>query len=289
MNRILDLIKQREINYHQIFSSCYHAVNVESPHRFQVIIPVRGRDSFIPILLESFYATNYDVKDFHITIVEHSEIAQHRNICADFAVGYVHIPSQNGQPFNKCSCHNIGVFLSPNAQFLIFHDLDCLVQADFFNNIDACLDINNAEALQTFRCKRVLYCDEKLTQRLLTRDVSVNELSFISGGIIPSGIGAPGGSILVTNELFFKIGGYDPELFWSYSPEDIFFYRKIELFSKVYSCEPNEIFHMYHPPSVNSNPDLPNLVKIMKEFETLPLDHKMEIVNYKASLIQQFK
>jgi predicted glycosyltransferase involved in capsule biosynthesis len=291
MSRILDLVKQRKVNYDQVIGSCWMNVDyfkeqMDTNEEIRVIIPVRGRDSFLPILLESFDQTKNT--NYRICVVEHSDKKVHAETCSDFGVSYIHIPA-NGGIFNKCLCHNIAAFTTLRSDYLLFHDLDCLVQEDFFYNINACIDINQAEALQSFKGKRVLFCDAVLTARLLQRDVNVNELSIKSGGVIASAVGAPGGSILCSYDLFFKVGGFDPELFWSYSPEDQFFLHKLQMFTTVYSCDGNEVFHLNHPPSVNLNPDLNNLIGVMREFRTMSVEEQREVVEYKANLIKQYR
>ena len=60
--------------------------------------------------------------------------------------------------------------------------------------------------------------------------------------------GASGGSILVSSELFFNVGGFDPELFTEYSVEDQFFFDKLCLKGCVGFCDypAIELLHLSH-------------------------------------------
>ena len=285
MNTILRLIEQNRINYGTFINESVFNINWDGDCRYGVIIPVRGREGFLPVLLDSFRQTRY--RDLCITVVEHSDTPTHRNTCAVPDVNYIHIPAK-GAMFNKCLAMNMGVIASCLADYYIFHDLDCLVQQDFFKNLDVIVD-SGAEAIQTFKDTRPLYCEAMLTEKLLHGDIGVNELSIGMEGIFePKRRGAPGGSILTSRGLFFKVGGYDPELFSAYSPEDEFFWHKLLTYTTVHSCQANEVFHMHHPSFEYTNPNLKFLIALMKRFRELPIEEKKKIIEYKSQTLSQY-
>jgi len=289
MIELIRLIEVNRFDYGGIIRSSTLHANWGAGYRFNVVVPVRGRIDFLPTLLDSLKQTGY--QDFFVTVVEHSDRPQHQRACVDPWVNYIHIPSGN-TVFNKCLAFNVGVVATPPAKYYIFHDLDCLVQKDFFDNLDGIIERKNGEAIQTFNGRRVIFCDAELTARLVGRITNINELNLVSKGVLPinpNHIGAPGGSILASRELFFKVGGYDPELFWGYSPEDEFFYNKLQFYTTVYSCEKNEVYHMFHPLTFKSNPDIHRLIAVMKRFKELRHEDKKKVIEYKQMLIAEYK
>ena len=169
-----------------------------------------------------------DIKVNYI-IVEHSELSFYITTCYQKQIDYVHIPCKKDEIFNKCLCHNIGVFVSKKSKYLVFHDLDCISQKSFFKNLFENINNTKCRAIQTFTDRRVLVCNEDITVKLLKRSIDINDLNKESADIEVSISGAPGGSVCVDYKLFFEIGGYDPELFVGYAPEDQFFGIKQQL------------------------------------------------------------
>ena len=104
----------------------------------------------------------------------------------------------------------------------------------------------------------------------------------------PKRRGAPGGSILTSRNLFFEVGGYDPEIFSAYSPEDEFFWYKLSTYTTIRSCQNNEIFHMYHPSTEYTNPHLKSLIALMKKFRELSRDDKIKIIEYKSQTLSRY-
>lgn len=285
MRTIISAIEQGRVSYSSVIQECKFNINWDGETKYGIVIPVRGREQFLPLLLDSFKKTNH--YSYTITVVEHSDTPIHEHTCARPDINYIHIPAHN-KPFNKCLAMNIGVIASCPASYYIFHDLDCLVQRNFLENLDAFIDVNDAEAVQTFRKRRLLYCSQELTDRLLGFVTDVNDLDINSTGVSVGNEGAPGGSILVSSALFFAVGGFDPELFWTYAPEDDFFLHKLTTLSTFYSCHSNELYHMYHPSSVNTNPDLKRMVALNDKFKALSLQNKEDVIEYKRKLIEKY-
>jgi GT2 family glycosyltransferase len=227
---------------------------------------------------------------YSITFVEYSIEMEHKNLC-DGDVNYINVPF--GGYFNKCLAFNVGALFSNKAKYFLFHDLDIMVKKDFFKNIFKNLERTGTTALQPFRLRRVLYCNENLSRSMINGQVSINELHTKYPGItepnLPEQMRAPGGSIFCPKEQFVAVGGYDPELFFGYSIEDQFFYDKLSFVGGIESCnDPGiEVFHLYHPPLWSSNPFLTHHHNIYLEFSKIPLQDKKAFYDLERTNIEK--
>jgi predicted glycosyltransferase involved in capsule biosynthesis len=255
----------------------------KSSAELSIIIPVYGRESFLEPLIHYFrIAEKNSGLDIAYTIVEHSEVPVHLRTCIRLGINHIWIEKKESDPFNKCLAMNIGACAVKGNDYM-FHDLDCLVRSDFFTNLYENVKAKDAEAIQTFSDRRVLYLNADLTYEALMMELKVDDL--IEGPIDtkdpkhtgvtpPKNVGAPGGSIWIRKERFLEVGGYDPNIFFGYSPEDIFFWNKVATVTEMHTCtDPrNEIFHMKHPLTHASNPFLKDL-SALHEVYAVNCDH----------------
>lgn len=242
--------------------SCDKNIKDTDPVDIAVIIPVHGRTDYNRPVCDYFYRSvlflkkqsNFEFK-ISITIVEHSDFPQHKDICRPF-VNYIHIPL-NGGRFNKCLCHNIGAIAMQKANFFLFHDIDIIVPANYFialmDNLFRKNEERGYDALQTFTTRRLLLCNEVLTQSVLNDSHIVNDFSLSNKNVSPAKPGAAGGSIIINKSAFIKVGGWNDIFFTEYSLEDQFFFDKMELLMQVGFANkpPIELLHLDHPPSFN--------------------------------------
>ena len=288
-NTILDEIKANKVDYDSIIKSASIRLN-EPPGRYvSIIITARGRSNFIKPLVGSLRAAIND-RDISITIVEHAPVLEHEEACFDLGVNYVGIPCVATAQFAKSLAFNVGVFVNPKAKWLLMHDIDCLVQEDFFDQLERNLSNKKPIAIQPFFDNRVLYCNEDLSREILNGE-DFNTLNEQSAGIDTYVGKAPGGSIFITRHIFFQVGGYDPELFHGYATEDAFFWEKVSLVTNIFSANnPRiEIFHLYHETRMNSNPDFMKMLEISDAFVKLPINGKIKIIEHKRKLIEAWK
>jgi len=91
--------------------------------------------------------------------------------------------------------------------------------------------------------------------------------------------------------LFFEVGGYDPELFLANSPEDAFFWQKVDIIDKMYICDtPDiELYHMYHAPTWMNNPRIHEMEAINHNFKLMSEESKKEVIQLKADMIKEYK
>jgi predicted glycosyltransferase involved in capsule biosynthesis len=259
------------------------------PKKFliSVIIPVMGRINFLKPLVDSL---NNSIKKsgvkINITIVEHSEDELFRKSCKELNLNYYWIKKNNIEQFNKSLCHNIGAILNKNSDYFLFHDLDCLVFDDFFINIIKKIS-NNEMAFQTFKNRRLLYLPDDLTKDIIDKKINLNDIDIKSDKITVGFEGAPGGSICVNKETFKNVGGFDPELFFGYSPEDEFFWNKIETFVKITSTN-NEVLHMSHENLENFNNQRDIMRLYADYFNGLTELNKIDFINNKKTLLLKY-
>lgn len=271
------------------FDVFYRKIKNKKPYKkfdISIIIPVRGRIDFVDVSLSHLKSaiekTNLKI---NITIVEHSTNREYYEICKGYGIGYYWINSLENK-FNKCLCHNIGALLNKNSKYFLFHDLDCLVYDNFFLNLMENKESKKSECLQTFFNRRVLYLNEQQTRNILNNEISINDINLEE--VKEGDYGAPGGSIFVNKDLFFNVGGYDPELFYGWSPEDIFFWNKVETLEKINSVDnpKNELLHLHH--EIQSNNDSLVLEELYEDIKKLGDVVLNEIVKYKSEIIKTY-
>lgn len=299
MNELIEKIKAGSIDYNKVKEE--NIVIIQDPegaYDINFLITARGRADFSEPMYRSFLAAaEKSPLNITYTIVEHSEIPEHSKFCKKNKLNYIWIKSAPEELFNKCLAYNMGAFFGPKSKYILFHDIDCLVQSDFFLNLFDNISKKKARAIQCFTGRRVLYINEQFTPKVIAGEFPVDELSLdmpevdlprLGGKVM---IGAPGGSILVERDLFFEVGGYDAELFLANSPEDAFFWEKIDTIDKMHiSDDPDiELYHMYHPPTWMHNPRASEMTIIMNIFRALSVEDKKKIIAMKSNMINKYK
>lgn len=284
LDKLLErLERENKLNYY------LPLLKKKEPKKFfiSVIIPVMGRIEFLVPLVNSLNsAIKKSGNKINITIVEHSSEELFRKPCKNLNINYHWIKKEKYEPFNKSLCHNVGAILNKQSDNFLFHDLDCLVYDDFFINVINKINRNDL-VFQTFKNRRLLYLSDDLTKKIIIGDISVNEIKTDDENLIMGDEGAPGGSICVNRELFINVGGFDPELFFGYSPEDLFFWNKIECFVKITSTN-NEMLHMSHERLHETNDLIEFMLFCVEDFNKLDETNKLEFMNNKKNTISKF-
>lgn len=287
LEQLKDICKNNPIDYNDLSDKLYKKiVYKEEIYDYNFIITARGRQNFSKPLFSSVIKATKEVdKKIQLTLLEHSNLKEHEKNCDDLGINYLYFNSKGGV-FNKCLSYNLSVINTKPSKWYVFHDLDCLVQKDFFKNL---LEntTENTKAIQTFHKRRVLYLNDFLTDLIIREELDVNDLKENSEGVsLPQYFGAPGGSISVESEIFFEVGGYDPEFFHSYAPEDAFFWEKLSTLTNIKLCENphNELYHMNHPILHHSNPNFSYMSSIHNKYKGLVNNKKIEFLQYKKNL-----
>lgn len=298
MSNILDALENNKFNYEIIKKeSVVSLLNPSEEFDINVIIGVRGRGEFLLPVIQSFvkaaeFYNKNEQKKFCITIVEHSENPEHKDLVSNIT-DYLWTPGNVVEQYSRSFAYNFGVKYSCKAKYYILHDVDILVKENFYDEIFSNLKDN--KCMQTYGGRRVLYMSQELTPKVLKGEVDINSLSQHSPGVnLPMfngqpALGSKGGSILVERDFYYQIGGFDPELFWGYAAEDqIFWDKALTVLGEVsYADSPLiDMFHMWHPPTSSTNPLLYEMENYMLQFRNMKKKERHNFLNTKKELFK---
>lgn len=293
-HQIIEVYDRNKIDYEALKESCeFNMVNTDDVD-VSVIIPVRGRENFNrPLVNHLISSMNFfNDKTYSITFVEHSEEPRHRELCND-STNHIWIKKMDRGLFNKCLSMNVGALFSNKAKYYLFHDIDLLTDRQFFHNIFQNLSrIPEGSALQSFGGRKVVVMNTDLTERIIRNVTKIEEVipgNYESTYCTP---GAPGGSIFISHDSFYRVGGFDAEFFHSYSCEDAFFYHKLEMTVGVQGCDNPliDVFHMDHPRNNGSdNPDRHIQSLINSGFRSMSTEDKINLIEHISNNINKIK
>jgi|TARA_R110000851_G_scaffold285798_1_gene439581 predicted glycosyltransferase involved in capsule biosynthesis len=280
---IEETLTEQDFSFKELKEVCtLHLLPSKDKCDISFIIPVRGRQEFLPTIFDAFKkACEKSVLNICLTVVEHSNEMVHLDFCQENGISYIFIPCEKDDLFNKGLAMNCGAIWSRDSEFLLFHDLDCIMQSDFFDNIMTNLEEKQTDALQTFTKRRVLCCNKILTKKILLGGYDYDSLRLNNLTVtLPQFLGAHSGSVFIKREAFYKVGGYDHTFVKANSPDDSFFCRKIATISSISSCdEPeNELFHLNHPVTYNSSPKNVEMKEVEFQFGVMTENQAREFV-----------
>tara|TARA_R110002096_G_C14584144_1_gene721513 strand:+ start:776 stop:1699 length:924 start_codon:yes stop_codon:yes gene_type:complete len=280
------------LDYDEIISECEVYLSNTGKTDINFIITVKNRLDFAKPMYDSFLAAkNSSDLNISYTVVELSDYGEHKSYCINNGINYIWYKYTKSLEFNKCLGLNLGAILSNKSDSFLFHDIDCVIKSDFFNKLKENIEQKKSKAIQCFHGGRVLYLNDDLTNQVINEKTKVDSLSLDVNGVSePVCFGATGGSIYVEKDLFFEIGGYDPELFYGYAPEDTFFWSKIDLIETMHiSDNPKiDIFHMNHKSMSLTNPELDYMLSLCRKFNSMSLDDKLNLIKIKRDIIKKF-
>lgn len=273
------LYQDNKIDTQSLSKELYFKNKVEDKMDISVIIPVRGRLEFQEAVYSHLKkASEVSGINISITYIEHSHISEYLQPTRG---SYIWVPCNKDSAFNKCLCFNIGALYGPMADYYLFYDADLICREDFFEQIISDL----SDAIQTFKSRRVLYANESLTGKIKQGAMFDQYLNDKHPDISIGIPGAPGGSIFVSRDLFFKVGGYDAEFFYGYSIEDQFFYNKLECFQKVKSLDKVDLIHLNHPVIQVNTPDFQ--MDILRKWITMTEQERLDFVKFKSNTLNE--
>lgn len=289
-----EIIKNK-IDYEKIKEkkSFFH-LNDNQDCFINVIIGCRGRQEFLKPLTDSFISAidNYKEQKICLNILEHNTFPQHLKFCKNNNINYIWTEGNVSEQYSRSFAYNFGVKFSNKAKYYLLHDLDILVKKNFFYELIE--NLKNFKCVQSYGGKRVLYMNNELTDKVIKKILDYNSFNEKYLGVsLPMfngkpALGSKGGSILIEKELFDEVGGFDPEIFWGYAAEDQFFWEKVLQVSEIgYADKPLiDMFHMWHPPSHASNPDLMKMESFWIAFKNMTKEDKLKIIELKKKLYE---
>lgn len=267
VDNIIDQLNSKIIPYKRFIKG---KENIIHPKELDVsvIVGVKGRNKQLEKCLDYLkYAINEepDLK-INVTVVQQDNLPTHKHIADKNNFDYIFIPlndSDTEEQFSPALAYNTGFISNQSAKFYIFHCADTLVPHDFFKILNqSYLTREQFDWLQNFTGKSLYYLTPDQTKNIYELKGLYNLRAMT--GVEKGGPGAPGGSITVSKQTFLDIGGYDPELFHGWAPEDSFFWTKLTTtkrridairnchthendMAEVYANNPPiKLYHMHH-------------------------------------------
>ena len=264
----------------------FKALQSKEPYDISIVIPCKGRrpllETTIKVLKHEIAKTDLRIA---ITLVEHTDSIEFKEYAFTEGLGWIHIPLSGGVgsplgQFNRGLCFDIGHLYGPPSNYYMMHDSDLLVPNNFFNKVQVYFN-RGAVALQPYSNRFVWQTNQEFSEKLQA------DLSIFYNGIDEQSVcsqnmpGAKGGSFILKSNLFADVGGYDPQLFWGYAPEDQLFWLKVQSLTSIeYADSPRlPLIHLWHPNAATKNP-------LLSEMDILILYIKQQNSSDIASYIQ---
>jgi len=257
----IDYNEQTSVDIQNRRRPAFKALQSKEPYDISIGIPCKGRrpllETTIKVLKHEMSKTDLRVA---ITLVEHTDSIEFKEYAFTEGLGWIHIPMTGGVgsplgQFNRGLCFDIGHLYGPPCNYYMMHDSDLLVPDNFFNKVNVYFN-RGTIALQPYSDRFVWQTNQEFSEKLQA------ELSIFYAGVDEQTVctrsvpGAKGGSFILKSDLFTNVGGYDPQVFWGYAPEDQLFWLKVESITSVdYADTPRiPMLHLWHPNAATKNP-----------------------------------
>lgn len=294
-------IMDRRYDYPALLAVCDIKLRSDvEPSYLNIYVGVRGRRRYLKTCLRYLEsAISTAGVDVRVVIVEQDDTPHHFDIAEKHGFDYVFIPMSESNSrglYSRALVYNVGFLAAGPAKWHVFHDCDLLVAADFFLKMRIHLDAS-PKWLQPYADQHVIKLGPGASEAIMN-STDLFDLARIDD-LVPTGRGAPGGTIVVRGDVFREVGGYDPELFYGYAPEDSMFWTKLELQnlrldaidrchqgSAAYAENPRiDVYHLHHPMADAGNPELQNMEMLQRVFWQMPYEEKNKVVELKRRLL----
>lgn len=316
-NLFIDISTISEIKNDHIKKMVYSILPNDPKLQYDInfVIPVKNRkDNFECLVKNINFAMKKTSRKILFTVIELDNSRNHEKTCLENNINYICIDiSTLDSKFNKSIAPNcmfkLYEELGYNYDWMCYHDVDCVVQENFFN--DCFKNLENEQKrtdkkisfLQTYSGGRVHFTAEWLAKQLRFDHTIVNILSPKSLGVyyhkcvindVEIRLHSKGGSLMIRPSLYAEVGGFDSDLFSDYAPEDSFFWWKVEAVlnsrnEKIICANnpPINIFHLWHETSRNDPVKENEFIHYMENLETLykslPLNTKLKYTEFKRN------
>lgn len=283
---------QQQLEYDQKNRQRPAAKSIQRPALdFLMILPCRGRYPLLNATLQRLKEESNPRAQ--ILLVEHSEAPAYKDYALEQGIGWIYVPmsplqtSPFGQ-FNRGLCFDLGVLYGPQADFYICHDNDLLVPKDFWQKLRQNLDRSKAQVLQTYSDRFVWQTTQESSQRLLDEPSWFHTGFTLDEHCTQNQPGAKGGSLTISREAYFAVGGHDPHMFFGYAAEDAFFWSKLELLFPIgFGEDPRlPLVHLWHPCAASQNPFKHHMDVLFHMFNSLSPQQKLAYIVLKSNQFQ---
>ena len=294
--KVINTVKRNKFSYSEIQKKSRVLLLNNNDCTVNVIIGFRGRTEFHEPIIDSFnnafryYQRNFaDRKHtFCLTFVEHSAQPVSENTLQG-RVNYIWTPGNVTEQYSRSFSYNFGVKYSNKAKYYLLHDIDILVKENFFEQLF--VNLSDRKCMQPYGKRRVLYLSKELTDRVIKKEIDYNVFSEKTPEVsLPGILGSKGGSIFVERDLYFEVGGFDPEVFWGYAAEDQFFWEKLlTVYGKVSFADspPIDMFHMWHPLTNVSNPQLGEMEHYFNDFKAMTKANRLKFIQLQSQSLNK--
>jgi hypothetical protein len=299
MKGIINQIQTRKVDYHKIFSDNNIEIN-NNPCDLVICIGTKGRHKYLKKTIETINKARENTSlNIEIVVVE-SDKEPSIEIEEDKIFIDLKTTSTEGM-YSRALIANIGfLYRATNAKWFMYHDSDLIMDEFFFSHIDRCLK-NNPMWLQPYFGRRVINLSKETTDRLFSgENVNFTDRTFWAN--TQNKAGAPGGSIIVRNDIFKNVGGFDPEIFYGYAPEDSMFWVKLECCVKsigaIREChqggamyadsEDMNLYHLFHTNEKSNNPHHQKMHDLLVEFWSCDYKQKLYIIEMKSKILEKY-
>jgi hypothetical protein len=298
LEQIIKEAESNPIDYPNIVSSCYSKTN-QKDSQISVIIPVHKRKDYlnttIRFLERAIQHWDPGMNRVRIHVIE-MDMEPECNFVADLGIDYTFIPTNfyRRNTFCKSLCFNVGYLSGPKTEWYLLHDGDIIMNLNFFTILERYFD--KGQLIQPYNDLRVRRLCSGITNNIISDPIDRD--LYLEYEYELSGQGATGGSVLMTGELFQRIGGFDPELIWGWGPEDVMLWTKAEtLIGDKWSNDPyphkgnatyideQTVWHLEHPRLWSSNPRLDHMTNLYETFVRLTREERINFIERKQKCL----
>lgn len=305
----------QKMDYNVMEKQVYYNFPNDTKIKYDInfVVPVKNRIENLNCLVKNVtYVAGKSKYKILITVVELDSVKNHEKICKEYNVNYINIDTcRLDCKFNKSIApnfmHRFYKKMGYKYDWMCYHDVDCIIKSTFFDNafknieIEQKLSNKKFRFLQTYAFGTVHLTNQEIAKKIRENHKIVDTMpndyvgitfphAYINESLYFSK--SKGGSVMITPELFEEIGGFDPELFADYSPEDTFFWSKASLKVTlsneyiVYADDPpNKLYHLWHESGNTNEEQLTYMYSIQRLYETLPQGLKLRYIDLKNKLL----
>ena len=325
-NRFLEAMKVGAYDFTEICDHDDFMFTLRDPSQkcdINLVIGCSGRPTLVRATVKYLKKTIAQSSlSVRLVISEMGDFPLMEKLAKEESLSYIFTPFEVSDTEYKHSeglAHNISYLLAPKTSWYCFHCSDTIVPENWLQRIEPYLT-DETTFLQPFSQKRLKYCNESYTRELCAdpEGMQIEGVgNALASNILPNReklflpeapAGAPGGSIFIRREDFERVGGYDPEIFWGWAPEDTMMWIKQEylhngenfnidninywapgychLGRATYASEDVLLFHLHHPPSPRSKHML-SMKEVCDSSFPLAYSYKLEYFSAKQKLLKE--
>lgn len=283
VNKILEAYKKSSV------LSTVEADIIDKEAAITMIIPSADRVKYTKILCQQIQkALSVCEYEINVIFVEHND-KKHIEWVSDYGFSYVFIKRGEGEKFNKSKSFNYGAIYAKPTQYFLLHDVDIMFKREFFTDLIS--NIHDSDFLFCSSHRQFINVNHAYSDLILNGKKTIEGIHYGNGHCLPTSGKAPAGSILVSSDIYFQVGGHD-EFFTEYSFEDAIFLKKVMAVTDKVQ-EANEpatfLYHLEHPNHLVSRLCKPEDTLLHDTFLSLTPTQLKQIIEIKSRSLAELK